>query len=158
MASLFLCKLLARKRCVEIIRYSLVSVFFLRVRKFSVFGNQSVTNLTTSRLKDRPARLKSSSKAVIEINSKTSSGSANRQSWLASQNSQLPWQDRPACHLRNRKQNHSNIIAINSIKGRTKPLFYRASVVKYKFDSLGERTKTTDCQNNSQLSWQNWPT
>ena len=43
---------------------------------FSVFGSQSVTNLTTSRLKNRPARLKSPSKAVIEISSKTASGSA----------------------------------------------------------------------------------
>ena len=32
--------------------------------------------------------------------------------------------------------------AINSIRGRTKPLFYRASVLKYKFDSHGERTDT----------------
>ena len=36
-----------------------------------------------------------------------------------------------------------NIITINSIRGRTKPPFYRASVLKYKFDSHGERTKTT---------------
>ena len=29
------------------------------------------------------------------------------------------------------------------MRGRTKPLFYRASVLKYKFDSHGERSKTT---------------
>ena len=47
------------------------------VLSFSVFGSQSVTNLKTSRLKNRPARLKSSSKAVIEISSKMASGSAS---------------------------------------------------------------------------------
>ena len=33
------------------------------------------------------------------------------------------------------------IITINSIIGPTKPLFYQASVLKYKFDSRGEHTK-----------------
>ena len=69
MASRCLCRLLGRKRWVEIIRYSLVSAVFLRVLWFSIFGSQGVTNLTTS-------RPKSSSKAVIEIYSKTASGSA----------------------------------------------------------------------------------
>ena len=37
-------------------RYSLVSTVFLRVLYLSVFGSQCVTNLTTSRLKNRPVR------------------------------------------------------------------------------------------------------
>ena len=56
----------------------------------------------------------------------------------------LPWQDGPACHLRNKKRNHLNIITTNSIRGRIKPLFFsELGAQNYKFDSHGERAKTT---------------
>ena len=99
-----------------------MSAIFLRVLKFSVFGSQSVTNLTSSRLKNRPARLKSPSKAVIEI--------TRKQRVVVPVTACLPKQlivlTRSACvsfKKQKKKQNHLKIITINSISGRTKPFF-----------------------------------
>ena len=106
------------------------------------FGSQSVTNLTTSRLKNRPAKLLKTAKQ----------GSYRDQlengEWSVPVTACLPQQSialtrSASVPFKNRRQNHLHIITINSIRGRTKPLFYRTSVLTYKFDSHGERTKTT---------------
>ena len=72
----------------------------------------------------------------------------------------LPWQDQPVCHLRNKNQNYLNIITINSIRGRIKPLFF-SELVRSKLQIWQSRRA---CQNsnlaetlNSQLPWQNRP-